>query len=534
MKKNFIPGILLGIMIISLSMLPLNAQFFTEESLKFGKVLDLVNAYYVDTVDDKQLVEDVIVQMLKNLDPHSVYVSKKDVKELNEPLQGNFEGIGIQFNILFDTIIVISPMPGGPSEKVGLLPGDRIVGIEGENVAGIGMTTTKVRQRLLGKKGTKVKVSIKRRGVKDLLEFTITRDKIPMHSLDAAYMVKDKIGYIKLNRFSLETMSEFNQAIKRLKNQKMKDLILDLRGNGGGYLEVATRLVDHFLPENKLIVYMEGVHTPKREYFTKSGDDLRDGKIVVLIDEGSASASEIIAGAIQDWDRGVIVGRRSFGKGLVQRPFYLIDSSMIRLTIARYYTPTGRLIQKPYNDGYESYLKDFTKRYNTGEFFTADSIKFPDSLKYRTLVNNRVVFGGGGIMPDLFVPLDTTSYSDYYRNLVSKGIMTSFILDYVDRNRSEIKTRFQTFDKFKKLFSVNDNMLEDLIVNAQNEGLEKNEKEFERSVDEIKLVIKALIARDIWDMSEYYEIRNTNDIGFHEAVNILQNNNLFHKLLAER
>lgn len=534
MKKNIIPGILLGIMIIFHSMLPLNAQFFTEESLKFGKVLDLVNTYYVDTVDDKQLVEDVIVQMLKTLDPHSVYVSKKDVKELNEPLQGNFEGIGIQFNILFDTIIVISPIPGGPSEKVGLLPGDRIVKIEGENVAGIGMTTTKVRQRLLGKKGTKVKVSIKRRDVKKLLEYTITRDKIPIHSLDAAYMVKDKIGYIKLNRFSLETMSEFNQAIKRLKNQKMKDLILDLRGNGGGYLEVATRLMDHFLPENKLIVYMEGIHTPKRKYFTKSGDELRDGKIVVLIDEGSASASEIVAGAIQDWDRGVIVGRRSFGKGLVQRPFYLIDSSMIRLTIARYYTPTGRLIQKPYNDGYESYLKDLTKRYYTGEFFTADSIKFPDSLKYQTLVNNRVVFGGGGIMPDLFVPLDTTSYSDYYRNLVSKGIMTSFVLDYVDRNRSEIKTMFQTFDKFKKLFSVNDNMLEDLIVNAQNEGLEKNDKEFERSVYEIKLVIKALIARDIWDMSEYYEIRNTNDIGFHKAVDILQNENLFHKLLAER
>jgi carboxyl-terminal processing protease len=533
MMKKFIPGIS-GIIITIVLTLTANAQIFTEESMKFSEVLHRVNSYYVDTVNEKKLVEDVIVKMLKALDPHSVYVSKKDVREMNEPLQGNFEGIGIQFNILFDTIIVISPISGGPSEKVGLLPGDRIVEIEGDNVAGIGITTTKVRKRLLGKKGTKVIVGIKRRGVKEFLKFTITRDKIPINSLEAAYMIDDRIGYIKLNRFSLRTIKEFNQAVERLRDKNMKDLILDLRGNGGGYLEVATQLVDMFLPENRLIVYMEGLHTPKRPYLTKSGGKLRNERIVVLIDEGSASASEIVAGAIQDWDRGVIVGRRSFGKGLVQRPFYLRDSSMIRLTIARYYTPTGRLIQKPYNYGYDSYSKDLTNRYNNGEFFTADSINFPDSLKYKTLVNNRVVFGGGGIMPDLFVPLDTSSYSDYYRNLIGSNIMTSFALEYIDQNRSELKANFQTFDKFKETFLVSNDMLESLKDLAQNKGIKRIDDEFEKSADEIRLVIKALIARDIWDMNEYYQIRNINNAGFCKAVYVLQNETLFYKLLAER
>ena len=518
---------LLIVLVLTISLVvPVNGQF-TEASLKIGKVISLIEAYYVEDVNQEKMVEQAIINVLKELDPHSTYISEKEVKEMNEPLIGNFEGIGIQFNVLYDTILVISPVPGGPSEKVGIRAGDRIVKIDGENVAAIGITTTKVRDKLLGKKGTKVNVSIKRKGVVELIEFTITRDKIPINSLDAAYMADDEIGYIKLNRFSFTTMKEFHKAVDSLLNLNMKKLILDLRGNGGGYLEIAVKLVDEFLPEGKMIVSMEGNHVPKKSFISHSGGKLLDNKVVVIIDEGSASASEIVAGAFQDWDRGVVIGRRSFGKGLVQRPFNLPDGSMVRLTIAKYYTPSGRLIQKPYDDGFEEYAKDLVTRYNNGEFVYADSIHFPDSLKYTTLLNQRVVYGGGGIMPDVFVPLDTTGNTGYYRDLLGKGVITSFTLDYVDRNRDKISRMYHSFSEFRDQFKIDDSMLNDLLIAAEDEKIEKNEPEFEQSKEQIKIILKALIARDIWDMSEYYEIVNEKNKAFNKAISILKNEETF-------
>ncbi len=530
-KKTIFLSIVL-VLTISL-VIPVNGQF-TEASLKIGKVISLIEAYYVEDVNQEKMVEQAIINVLEELDPHSTYISEKEVKDINEPLIGNFEGIGVQFNVLYDTILVISPIPGGPSEKVGIRAGDRIVKIDDEDVAGIGITTKKVKDRLLGKKGTKVNVSVKRKGVVELIEFTITRDKIPIHSLDAAYMADDEVGYIKLNRFSFTTMKEFHKAVDSLLNLNMKKLILDLRGNGGGYLETAVRLVDEFLSEGKLIVSMEGNHVPKKSFISHSGGRLLDNKVVVIIDEGSASASEIVAGAFQDWDRGVVIGRRSFGKGLVQRPFNLPDGSMVRLTIAKYYTPSGRLIQKPYNDGFEEYAKDLVTRYNNGEFVYADSIHFPDSLKYTTLLNQRVVYGGGGIMPDVFVPLDTTGNTGYYNDLLRKGVVTSFTLDYVDRNRDTINRRYRSFSEFRDQFKIDDSMLKDLLVAAEDEKIEKNEPEFEQSKEQIKMILKALIARDIWDMSEYYEIVNEKNKVFNRAMSILKNEETFFSTIDPR
>ncbi|UCH15205.1 MAG: S41 family peptidase, partial [Bacteroidales bacterium] len=412
-----------------------HSQAIYEQALKFGRILEWIDRYYVDSVDQKELVEDAIIEMLKELDPHSSYLTKKEARETNEPLQGNFEGIGISFSILYDTIFVISPISGGPSEKVGIQAGDRIVKVEGKNVAGIGITNEDVFRLLRGEKNTKVTISILRRNVDELLDFTIIRDKIPIYSIDASYKVKDNIGYIKINRFSLTTITEFREAVEKLKTQNVNDLILDLSGNGGGYLDVAIKLADQFLDDEKLIVYTEGMNNPRREYLSTSKGVFETGNILIIIDEGSASASEIVSGAVQDWDRGIIIGRRSFGKGLVQRPLPLPDSSMVRLTVARYYTPTGRLIQKPYDMSKSEYDNDIINRYNNGELSHADSIHFPDSLKYNTLENSRIVYGGGGIMPDFFVPIDTSFYSDYYRDLMRRGILNRFTLKYIDNNR---------------------------------------------------------------------------------------------------
>ena len=403
----------------------IHAQGFSEQAFKLNKVFNLITGYYVDSVNEDKLAEDVIRALLKDLDPHSVYITADEVKEMNEPLQGNFEGIGVYFNVLDDTIIIVSPVSGGPSEKVGIRAGDRIVRIEGENVAGVGITTGKVKDKLMGPKGTRVSVEILRRGVKGLLPFTITRDKIPIYSLDAAYMLDDEIGYIKLNRFSATTMDEFHKALDNLPLDKMKGVVLDLRDNGGGMFMAATELVDEFLPEGKLVVYMEGEHLKRQDFLTTSKGRLEGKKLVLLINEGSASASEIVAGAIQDWDRGLIIGRRSFGKGLVQRPFYLPDYSMIRLTVARYYTPTGRSIQKSYQEGYDQYLEELSMRQMHGELFSADSIHLPDTLKYTTLTAQRTVYGGGGIMPDIFVPADTNGLTDLYRQIVGRGLLTT-------------------------------------------------------------------------------------------------------------
>jgi carboxyl-terminal processing protease len=512
---------LVSVIILLFSFQGLFSQIFNEQIYKFSTALGSISTFYVDSVNQDNLVETAIVEMLKELDPHSVYINKDEVKAMNEPLQGNFEGIGVQFNLLNDTIFIISPISGGPSEKVGIRAGDRIVKIDSQEVAGIGITNTQVRQKLMGEKGTKVTVTIKRRRESSLLDFTITRDKIPIYSLDASYMVDDETGYIRLNRFSFTTVKEFEEALALLRKNKMKNLILDLRDNGGGYLQESITLSDHFLDKDKMIVYTEGLNISKMDYNSTNDGNFKDGRLVILLNEGSASASEIVAGAVQDWDRGIIVGRRSFGKGLVQRPVNLPDGSMIRLTVARYYTPSGRLIQKPYDQGVDEYSLDVVRRYDNGEYFSQDSIHIPDSPAYYTKVNRRTVYGGGGIMPDIFVPYDTTSITGYYRDLVRNGVFNRFVLSYVDNNREELKRQYPDFNRYKNSFVVNDQMMDQFVSYGEDDGVPVNKKEMEKSLGLITIQIKALIARDLWNMSEYYEIINNRDNDFLKAMEII-------------
>lgn len=494
-----------------------------QDAYKYGQFLQMLERFYVDSISTDEIVEEAIITELKGLDPHSTYISSEDVQKMNEPLQGNFEGIGISFNILKDTLFVITPIPGGPSEKVGILAGDRILKVDDENIAGIGLTNEDVYSLLRGEKGTKVKVSIKRRAVDKLLDFMITRDKIPINSLDAAYLIKEKTGYIKLNRFSLTTMEEFTRAAVRLKEEGARNLILDLTGNAGGYLDMAAALSDQFLEDKQLIVYTEGLNSPRKEYLASDKGLFKEGKLIILIDEGSASASEIVSGAVQDWDRGIIIGRRSFGKGLVQRQLELPDGSMIRLTTAKYYTPSGRLIQKPYINGLEEYQKEIYSRYQNGEFISKDSIDFPDSLKYTTLNSQRIVFGGGGIMPDIFVPIDTSYYSEYFSDLIRKGILNQFILEYVDKNRNYLVAEYPDFDSFKNKFVVEQELITQLIEYAADEELTVSQDEIDPSKERISLTMRAYIARDIWSTSELYEIINEDDNNLKKAIEVIDN-----------
>jgi carboxyl-terminal processing protease len=502
------------------------------EALKLAQVMEKVSHFYVDSIDEGDMVERTIVRMLHELDPHSSYLSKEDLEELNEQLEGEFEGIGVSFNVLEDTIYIIRAISGGPSERVGMMAGDRIVMVDGKNVAGTGITTREVQGLLKGSKGSTVEVSVKRRNNTGLLDFSITRDKIPVYSLDASYMVNDRIGYVKLARFSHTTIDEFERAMKSLKEQGMEDLILDLSGNGGGWLPVAVELSDHFLSGSKEIVRTEGSKVPDRRYKARKVGLFEEGNLVVMIDGSSASASEIVSGAIQDWDRGVLVGRRSFGKGLVQQPFMLNDGSLIRLTVARYYTPTGRLIQKSYENGYEEYAQDLISRYNNGELSSADSINFPESQQYQTLTLNRTVYGGGGIMPDYFVPMDTSAYSDYYRDLISKGIFNRFVLQYVDVHRKELLEKHKDFISFNTNYHASLVALDKLILYASEEGLEFNEEDWKLSEDHISMLFKSYMARDLWGMEHFFEVYNATDEVFLRAVEILEDPILLYKKLA--
>jgi carboxyl-terminal processing protease len=499
-----------------------NAQLL-KDSEKYSSFLFYMKHYYVDSVNSAKMVEDAIKYELKQLDPHSIYIPADEVQKMNEPLEGNFEGIGISFNILNDTLFVIAPIPGGPSERVGILAGDRILKVDGENIAGIGLTNEDVYRLLRGEKGTKVTVSVKRRLKRELIDFAIVRDKIPIYSLDASYMINENLGYIKLNRFAQTTMKEFLDAAIVLVDSGAVDLILDLTGNSGGYLEMAIALADQFLDNGKLIVYTEGINSPRNERYARSGNLFEKGRLIVLIDEGSASASEIVAGAVQDWDRGLLVGRRSFGKGLVQTKLRLPDDSEIRLTSARYYTPSGRLIQKPYNDGMEEYYQEIYHRYSNGELSNRDSINFPDSLKYSTLIQKRTVFGGGGIMPDIFVPLDTSDYSDYLSDLIRQGILNQFVLEYVDKNRKDLRETYNTFQDFRQDFVVDDKLLQKLVAYAREQDLPENETEFMTSQKRIAVLIKAYIARDLWTTSEFYEIANEDNEIFLKALEVMNN-----------
>lgn len=492
---------------------------------KFDEVLMYINRMYVDDVNDEQLTDAAIIALLEKLDPHSVYISKEEVDEANSSINGSFVGIGIRFQILKDTLMVVATIPGGPSEKLGILPGDKIVKIENETVAGVGLKNAQVRERLLGELGTKVKVEIVRKTAKKSMDFVITRDNIPINSVDAYYMVTPEIGYIKLSSFSRSTADEMQKSIKELKSKGMKHLIFDLQGNGGGLLDAAQKVADEFLSDDKLIVYSEGRAQPRNNLKAYKSGLWETGNLVILTDEYSASASEIVSGAIQDWDRGLIIGRRTYGKGLVQRPIDLTDGSQMRLTIARYYTPSGRFIQKPYDD-LEAYKNDLTQRYLNGEFMNSDSIKLPDSLKFETLISKRTVYGGGGVMPDIFVPLDTMEITDYYRDLIQGGHLNGFSLDYVDKNRENLLLTYSTFDQFNKSFHIDKAFIEEFLSYAEKADaeLKYNEEQFKISENLLKIRLKAMLAQDIWGYNEFYQIYNDSNEILIRAIEAIENN----------
>lgn len=506
-------------------------QDFSVNTRKLQYVLGAIDRLYVDTVDINKVTENAITNVLEELDPHSVYIPQKELQQANEPLEGSFEGIGIQFQMLEDTLFVIQTIAGCPAERVGIRAGDRMIEIEDSIIAGVKIQNSDIMRRLRGKKGTTVRVKMLRAGVPELIEFHVVRDKIPIYSLDAAYMVDKTIGYIKINNFGATTLDEFQKALSTLKKEGMKSLILDLQGNGGGYLNAAINLADEFLGKNKLIVYTQGIHQPKTTATATNQGDFEQGNLIVLIDETSASASEIVSGAVQDWDRGVLVGRRTFGKGLVQRQFILPDGSAIRLTTARYYTPTGRCIQKPYKG--IDYQKDLETRYKHGELMHKDSIHFPDSLKYATLTSERTVYGGGGIMPDVFVPVDTTMTTTYHRNIIAKGVLNKFCVQYVDMHRTELKTQFPAFEDFLSGFSVSDDMLDELVSMGNEANIEYSESEFQRSKRLFSIQIKALIARDIWSMQEYYRVINELNNPLQKAIEIMKDKNLYASILGK-
>ena len=465
----------IAFIILTISLLPMSnlwAQNKNYQSCrtKMDQVINSINQMYVDTVDFDPMVDKAISAMLKELDPHTAYIQKKDVQAMTEPLQGSFDGIGVTFQLIKDTINVIEVIINGPSEKVGLLAGDKIVKVDDTLAVGDKITNDWVRKHLRGAKGSKVKVSVKRGRNPELLDFTITRGAIPMYSINVSFMVDETTGYVKLERFAATSTKELTDALRKLKARGMQDLILDLRGNGGGYLNVAFEICDQFISGKKMIVYTDNFRNTGEKFYSSKDGLFEEGKLIVLVDENSASASEITSGCIQDWDRGLVIGRRTFGKGLVQKPLRLVDQSEVRLTISHYYTPTGRCIQKPYDDGLDAYYKDLQTRANNGELYTADKIKFPDSLKYRT-PHGRVVYGGGGIMPDIFIPLDTTKYSTLYNEIVRKGVFGNFVMDYLDGERDNLKKQYPTFEDFEKNYKITDDFYKEFKAFAKKEGV---------------------------------------------------------------
>ena len=490
---------------------------------KFDEVLTYVNRMYVDTVNQLQLTDAAIVAMLEKLDPHSTYISKDEVDDANSAINGSFVGIGIRFQILKDTLMVVATIPGGPSEKLGIRAGDKIMKVDNVNVAGVGLKNSQVREKLMGELGTKVKIEINRKATKKNLDFVITRDNIPINSVDAFYMVKPEIGYIKLNSFSRTTADEVQKSIKELKAKGMKHLIFDLQGNGGGLLDAAQKIADEFLSDQKLIVYSEGRAQPRNNLTAYKKGLWENGSLILLTDEYSASASEIVSGAVQDWDRGMIIGRRTYGKGLVQRPIDLTDGSQMRLTVARYYTPTGRFIQKPYSN-INAYKKDLTQRYLNGEFSHQDSIKLPDSLRHETMITKRTIYSGGGVMPDIFVPIDTSDITDYFRDIIQGGHVNSFVLEYVDKNRERLTTEYPSFDLFLKNHQVDQKFMDEFLnyVKKEDKDLEFNKDEYLISKKLIDLRFKSILAQDLWGYNEFYQIYNESDEILQRAVQAIE------------
>lgn len=507
----------------------------SRQQQKLLMVENIVNNLYVDNVDEEKIVENAVRGILENLDPHSSYSTKEETTSSQETMQGSFSGIGIQFNMQKDTLYVVQTIAGGPSEKVGILPGDRFIAVDDSIIAGRKLKNTDIMKRLRGPKGTKVNIKVKRGSNAELLEFRITRDDIPLNSIDAVYMADGKTGYIRLSRFAATSYKEFKDAITKLKKQGMQQLILDLTDNGGGYMQIAAQIANEMLNRGNLIVYTQGRKSQRQNLNADGSGTFRTQKVVVMINQFSASASEILSGAIQDWDRGVVVGRRSFGKGLVQREFLLPDSSSFRLTIARYYTPSGRNIQKPYVKGdREDYDKDIIDRYNHGELQSADSIHFADSLKHTTLRLHRTVYGGGGIMPDVFVPLDTTQYTDYHRRLVAKGIIPQFALRYVDKNRADLKAQYPDAQKFIKEFTVTDEMLNNLVDAGKAEKVDFDKSQFAKSKEMLRTFVKAAIANDLFSTGAYFQIVNEQNDIYKEALSIINDDARYRKIISPR
>ena len=507
----------------------------SRQQQKLLMVENIVNNLYVDNVDEEKIVENAVRGILENLDPHSSYSTKEETTSSQETMQGSFSGIGIQFNMQKDTLYVVQTIAGGPSEKVGILPGDRFIAVDDSIIAGRKLKNTDIMKRLRGPKGTKVNIKVKRGSNAELLEFRITRDDIPLNSIDAVCMADGKTGYIRLSRFAATSYKEFKDAITKLKKQGMQQLILDLTDNGGGYMQIAAQIANEMLNRGNLIVYTQGRKSPRQNLNADGSGTFRTQKVVVMINQFSASASEILSGAVQDWDRGVVVGRRSFGKGLVQREFLLPDSSSFRLTIARYYTPSGRNIQKPYVKGdREDYDKDIIDRYNHGELQSADSIHFADSLKHTTMRLHRTVYGGGGIMPDVFVPLDTTQYTDYHRRLVAKGIIPQFALRYVDKNRADLKAQYPDAQKFIKEFTVTEEMLNNLVDAGKAEKVDFDKQQFNQSKEMLRTFVKAAIANDLFSTGAYFQIVNEQNDIYKEALSIINDDARYRKIISPR
>ena len=480
-----------------------------------------ISALYVEDVDEKKIVEQAIKGMLEELDPHSTYLTPEENDKSNETLMGSFEGIGVQFNMVEDTLFIVQPIPDGPSERVGIMAGDRIVTVNDTAIAGVKMSQESIMKRLRGPKGTKVDLGINRRGVNEVLHFIVTRDKIPVNTVDAAYMIRPGIGYIKISSFGATTVEEFESKLSELRGKGATQLILDLQGNGGGLLMAAVGLANEFLGRDQMVVYTEGKRSPRSGYLADGRGRFRDGKLVVLIDEYSASASEIVSGAVQDWDRATIVGRRSFGKGLVQRPIEFHDGSLIRLTVAKYYTPVGRCIQKPYGKDVD-YGDDIIERLHHGELTNPDSIHFPDSLKYSTKIEHRTVYGGGGIMPDIFVPLDTTRTNQYYRNVTAKNVVLNTSLQYAERNRRQIQRRFKTFEEYNRGFEVGPDILKLFQDKATDAKVEFDEDQYKECLPIFRTQLKATIARLIWGMNAYYQVIQDLDETIQRAVKFME------------
>lgn len=495
----------------------------------------IIERFYVDSVNSDKMVQEAIVAMLKTLDPHSTYSDPEETKELTTPLTGNFSGIGVQFNMLNDTLFVIQTTSGGPSEKVGILPGDRIIQAGDSVIAGRKLPNSRIIKILRGEKGSQVLLKVLRKGSPEPIAFLVTRDDIPVYSVDAAYMADPTTGYIRISRFGEETEKEFEKALSDLRAKGMQNLIIDLEDNGGGYLQAAHQLASHFLEKGDMVVYTDAPKMGRSDFRVERAGDFRKGRLVIMANQYSASAAEILSGAVQDNDRGLIVGRRTFGKGLVQRPFPFPDGSMIRLTVSRYYTPSGRSIQKPYAPGdEEAYRKDMLNRYEAGEFSSADSIHLPDSLRYSTLRNRRPVYGGGGIMPDLFVPIDTTMYSTYYRDLVAKGVINRFAITYVDAHRKSLRAEYPDGEAFDRGFTFTPEMLEEVVALGRADSVMPDSAMLEKSRPLIATIVKGLIARDLFESTDYFRVVNPAlSPSYRAALDLINDEERYNRLLRE-